>query len=54
MSIFSDPSGPSIPPASRREEKRFLRLKMWLWGKQFAGRLAANALRIKQFLHAGS
>jgi hypothetical protein len=37
-----------------REEQRLFRLRLWIWGKQFAGRLKANALRMKQFLHAGS
>jgi hypothetical protein len=53
MSVFSNPTDPSTAPMSSREEKRFSRLQVWVCGKQFAGRLKANALRMKQFLHAG-
>jgi hypothetical protein len=52
MSLFLDRSDPVVTPLSAREEKRFLRLQARVWGKQFAGRLKANALRMKQFLHA--
>jgi hypothetical protein len=51
MSEFSSRSDPGVAPMSSREERRFFRLEMWLWGKQFAGRLKANALRMKKFLH---
>jgi len=54
MPVFSDPSDPTNTPMSSREEKRLIRLRIWVWGKQFAARLKANALRMKQFLHAGS
>jgi hypothetical protein len=52
MSVFSNPADPSIATMSSREEKRFFRLQIWIWGKHFADRLKANALRMKQFLHA--
>jgi len=38
---------------STREEKRLIRLQIWVWGKQFAARLKDNARRMKLFLHAG-
>ena len=43
----------STVPMSTREEKRLIRLQIWVWGKQFAARLKDNARRMKQFLHAG-
>jgi hypothetical protein len=51
MSIFFNRTDPSVAPMSGREERRYFRLEIRLWGKQFAGRLKANALRMKQFLH---
>ena len=51
--VFSD-SAVSAAPLSDREQKRWLRLRVWLWGKQFAVRLKSNALWMKQFLHGSS
>ncbi len=53
MSVFSKRTDPRTAPMSSREERRFIRLQIWIWGKQFAARLKSNALRMKQFLHAG-
>ena len=51
MSEFFNRTDPAPLPMSEREKKRWLRLKVWVWGKEFGSRLKANAVRMKQFLH---
>ncbi len=52
MPEFANQTDPGSAPMASREERRRTRLQIWVWGKQFAARLKANARRIHQFLHA--
>ena len=49
---FSD-SAINTTRMSDREAKRLFRLRVWVWGKQFAARLKANAQWTRLFLHGG-